>query len=110
EFFESSTHNGDVRLSQQRETHILYGDKNGGGHLYGVGKACKSEFPEEWDKEKIIESVKLVAANDNLDWSQEKNGYHVAETNIDGTIVRVVLDREKDDIVTAYPLNVQRNP
>lgn len=78
--------------------------------MHGTGKACKSEFPEDWDEEKIISSVKLVAANDNLKWTQEKNGYFVAQANQDGVVVRVVLDREKDDIITAYPLNVQRNP
>ena len=32
-------------INVERQTHILYGDASGGGHLYGVGRPCKSEFP-----------------------------------------------------------------
>lgn len=99
-----------VNISAKRETHILYGDNKGGGHLHGVGKPCKSEFPKEWDKGDILTNIKTVAANDNLNWKQQRNGYYVAEDTIDGLRVRVVLDQEKDDVITAYPVNVSRNP
>ena len=89
--------------------HILYGDKNGGGHKYGANKPCKSEFPQDWDDVRIIKTIDKIAANDNLDWEQQDNGYYVAET-MEGTLkIRVVLDRERDDVITAYPLNVRRN-
>ena len=50
-------------LTVQAEKHILYGDDRGGGHLHGTGKACKSEFPAEWEQEEVITHVKKVAAN-----------------------------------------------
>lgn len=97
------------RLSQQRSRHILYGDHTGGGHLYGVNALCKSEFPMDWSAEEIIAAVKTLAANDNMRWSRAKNGYYTAEHWVRGVQIRVVLDREKDDIITAYPVNRPRN-
>ena len=97
-------------LTAQAEQHMLHGDRRGGGHLYGTGKACKSEFPADWDAGEVIAQVKNIAANDNLDWELQENGYHVAEQTVEGTRVRVVLDRDRTGIVTAYPTNVRRNP
>ena len=97
-------------LSEQAEQHLLYGDKRGGGHLHGVGKACKSEFPQDWGKDEVIAHVKKVAANDNLGWKKQNNGYYVAEEMVEGTRVRVVLNQTRTKIVTAYPTNVERNP
>lgn len=97
-------------LTPQAQQHLLYGDKRGGGHLHGVGKECKSEFPAHWDKEEVITRVKTVAANDNLNWKQQDNGYYVAEQNVEGIRVRVVLNGDRTKIITAYPTNVPRNP
>lgn len=97
-------------ISPERRTHILYGDATGGGHLYGQGKPCKSEFPQHWSEETIIKEVELIAANDNLNWEQQRNGYHVTEQQIGTIKVRVVKDREAKNVITAYPTNVQRNP
>lgn len=100
----------DVSLSEARAVHILYGDESGGGHLYGTGTPCKSEFPADWNEDKIIQTTKHIAANDNLNWRQEHNGYFVTENMIDGVNVRVVLDPQRSNIITAYPTNVPRNP
>lgn len=96
-------------ISKQAEAHILHGDKAGGGHLHGTGKPCKTEFPANWDADDIIANVRKVAANDNLPWKQQKNGYHVAAQTIDDVRVRVVLDEDKDGVVTAYPLDGKMN-
>ena len=100
----------DIELSAQRREHILFGDETGGGHKHGVGKPCKSEFPETWDNEKIIETTKRIASNDNARWRQEDNGYFVTEQIQDDVKVRVVLDGQKRNIITSYPINVPRNP
>lgn len=55
-----------VILDESRVQHILYGDMRGGGHKFGVGKPCKSEFPQGWDDDKIIDVTRKIAANDNL--------------------------------------------
>lgn len=96
-------------ISKKAQTHILHGDNNGGGHLHGTGKPCKTEFPKQWDEAEIISNVRAVAANDNLDWKRQKNGYYVATDKVDDVKVRVVLDKERDGVVTAYPINVESN-
>lgn len=98
-----------VRLSEQRRVHILYGDNRGGGHLAGTGKACKSEFPDDWDAAEVIDHVRQVAANDNLNWKHETNGYYTAEQTVEDVRIKVVLAGNKRDIVTAYPVNAERN-
>lgn len=97
-------------LTSQRQQHLLYGDRSGGGHLYGTGKPCKSEFPRDWDAEKIVHTVTTAAANDNLRWQQQDNGYYVADTQSGNLSIRIVLNENKREIVTAYPTNVPRNP
>lgn len=97
-------------LTTQAENHMLYGDNRGGGHLHGTGKDCKSEFPAAWDADEVITHVKQVAANDNLHWEKQQNGYHVAEQMVENIRVRVVLNQDRTKIVTAYPTNVKRNP
>lgn len=97
-------------ISPQRRDHILYGDATGGGHKFGAGKPCKSEFPEHWDEQTIVKEVGLIASNDNLDWEQQRNGYYVAEQKVGTVKVRVVKDRENKQVITAYPTNMPRNP
>ena len=97
-------------ISPQRRTHILYGDATGGGHKFGVGAPCKSEFPKHWDDDTIIQKVELIAANDNLNWEQQRNGYHVAEQKVGTVNVRVVKGRKNEQVITAYPTNTGRNP
>src|SRR5690242_1619196 len=47
----------DINVSAERTTHILDGDKTGGGHRHGVGKPGKTEFPASWGDEKIMGHV-----------------------------------------------------
>lgn len=99
-----------IIVSEKAAVHILYGDKDGGGHMYGVGKPCNSEFPEDWDAKKVIDVIRSIAANDRLDWQQESNGYYVAEGYEKYVRVRVVLGPEKKRVITGYPVNLRRNP
>lgn len=98
------------RISPERRTHILYGDATGGGHKFGTGAPCKSEFPKHWDDNTIIKEVELIAANDNLNWEEQRNGYYVTEQNVGTVKVRVVKARNGNDVITAYPTNTKRNP
>lgn len=100
---------GPVTISEQSKAHILHGDKTGGGHQFGAGRPCKSEFPKEWSGDDIIANIEQVASNDNLPWRKQKNGYYTAEDTVEGVRVRVVLNGRRDDVVTAYPVNVKRN-
>lgn len=97
-------------LTQEAQQHILYGDGDSGGHRHSIGTPCKTEFPAYWDESKIFDIVQNIAANDNLDWRRESNGYDVAEQRYEGVEVRVVIDSQRNEIVTAYPTNLPRNP
>lgn len=99
-----------ILLSNQRIQHILYGDETGGGHKHGVNKPCKSEFPADWNDRKIIEIVNKIAANDNMNWKRQENGYSVTETSVENLRIRVVVNMDKPEVITAYPVNVPRNP
>lgn len=107
---ENIPHPAAVELTQSRIEHILYGNETGGGHLYGTGIPCKSEFPQDWDSGDIIRTVEKIAANDNLKWRRELNGYYAAEEKVDGIKVRVILSEDKTRVITGYPINVKRNP
>jgi hypothetical protein len=103
------THHVNI-ISPKSRVHILYGDRTGGGHMFGQNKPCKSEFPKGWDEARILNTIGQIAANDNINWRREGNGYYTGQQNVDGVKVRVVLNRERDDVITAYPVNGRRNP
>ncbi len=50
-----------VHVAPERAKHILDGDRWGGGHRHGTGRPGKTEFPADWDDEKIIGHVLGVA-------------------------------------------------
>lgn len=100
----------DPVVTAMRRNHILHGDRSGGGHLYGTGKPCKSEFPANWNAQKIIGTVEQAAANDNIPWKRQDNGYYVADIMSENLRIRIVLNQTRDEVVTAYPVNVPRNP
>ena len=50
-----------VRVPPERVTHILDGDRWGGGHRHGTRRPGKTEFPASWDDEKIIGHILDVA-------------------------------------------------
>lgn len=103
-------HDEPVTVSEDRREHILRGDHTGGGHQFGSGKPCKSEFPKAWSSDEIIDTVEKIAANDNLPWRKQRNGYYTTEEMVEGVKVRVVLNGRRDGVITAYPTNLERNP
>jgi Bacterial EndoU nuclease len=50
-----------LRLPPERAAHILDGDRWGGGHRHGTGRPGKTEFPADWDDERIIRQIVDVA-------------------------------------------------
>ena len=64
----------DIHATPERTTHILDGDKTGGGggHRHGVGKPGKTEFPASWDDKKVMDNVVDVARRpDRCSYSAE---------------------------------------
>ena len=58
-------------LSRQSQDHILHGDPvhKRGGHQYGSGIGGKTEFPKDWDGQRIITEIGRVMADP--DWTLE---------------------------------------
>jgi hypothetical protein len=44
-----------LTLLPERISHILDGDRWGGGHRHGTGRPGKTEFPAGWDDKRIID-------------------------------------------------------
>jgi hypothetical protein len=86
-----------IRVSPERNTHILDGDgtEGGGGHRHGVGKPGKTEFPAAWDDKKIIGALLDVARRpDQPPKHQEWNDRWVARGTRDDVEVAVVIARD----------------
>jgi hypothetical protein len=93
----------DVRLTPERRAHILDGDETGGGHRHGTGEPGKTEFPAEWDDDRIVDAVLTVArtpdeAPERQDWNER---WSVTGTRDGVELVAIV---ESDGRVwTAWP-------
>jgi hypothetical protein len=79
----------------------LIGDLTGGGHKYGAGRG-KSEFPQSWSDDDIIDAIESVANDPNADinpayWFRSmKSGIRR------GLKVSVIISRY-GEILTGYP-------
>jgi hypothetical protein len=102
-------------LSPSREQHILHGDlddETSGGHMHGTGRTGKSEFPEGWDEDRIVDTVRDVAQNpDSAPLPRKGGGWEISGQR-DGVDITVVVNKD-GSIWTAYPtggIGVTKNP
>jgi Bacterial EndoU nuclease len=95
----------EITLPQDRRVHILYGDgpgKPGGGHRHGTGRPGKTEFPAEWDDNKIVSTVEDVAREpDRVGWQSFNSRWRVTGQREGVEITGVV--RPDGRIWTAWP-------
>jgi hypothetical protein len=98
----------DITTNPDDREHILDGDDAGGGHRPGTGKSGKSEFPSDWDDDKIVKEIEDVARNPDHP-PEQQGGRWVATGERDGVEIRVVI-RGDGSIRTGYPTNQPRNP
>lgn len=100
------------KVSPKRRGHILDGDKTGGGHRHGTGKPNKSEFPRDWDDDKVIDAIEDVANDPNAIRKQLPGGREIVNGTRDGVDIKVVIESPQrgGGVVTGYPTNTPRNP
>lgn len=95
----------EITLPQDRRVHILDGDgpgKPGGGHRYGTGRPGKTEFPADWDDNKIVSAIEDVArAPDRVTWQDFNSRWRVTGQREGVEITGVV--RPDGRIWTAWP-------
>jgi len=103
---------GAIHLTSQQATHILTGDRSGGGHAPGTGLPGKTEFPQGWTGAAITAAALSVARDpQTLQRSRVTDRWEATGVR-DGVRIRVVV-RDDGFIVTAIPLDGQgvvRNP
>jgi hypothetical protein len=94
--------------------HVCYGDPDDeekGRHLYGTGRPEKTEFPPDWDDEKVAEALTAVAGHPT-EVDERVNGNWYATGTHDGVRVTAVVRRD-GSIAAGWPDSgpgVHRNP
>ncbi|HKQ41195.1 MAG TPA: EndoU domain-containing protein, partial [Pseudonocardia sp.] len=99
-------------LVPQQSTHILRGDRSGGGHAPGAGVPGKTEFPRGWTDEAIVAAALSVARSPETVERSRVAGRWEAVGVRAGVRIRVVVAND-GFLVTAVPLGgpgVVRNP
>ncbi len=104
----------DVHLPDIANQHIINGDGGRqGGHLAGTGFSKKTEFPKDWDGDKILDAAYQVTqqgppvkgpfptkdADGNVRWAYNYEG------QVDGVTVRTTVFGDNGEIRTAFPPN-----
>ncbi len=96
--------------SSKKTNHILNGDSTGGGHLAGTGKAGKSEFPQNWTPDDVMNNASDIATMPKPSGGRviQADGRFRSTHNVNG-VDQVVVD-DGADLVTSFPRNLPRNP
>ncbi len=100
------------------DRHILTGERHGkGGHRARTGFPGKTEFPDAWSDQRILDAVDTAAQNPVEKWGRKD--FFNGNTNFnyvghaDGLRITVVVDRDAR-VVSAFPEKgqggVYRNP
>lgn len=91
-----------ISLPDDRRAHILGGDATGGGHRHGTGHAGKTEFPERWDDNAVIEHV-LRTAREPERAIMQRNGSWRTRRVTDNVTVETIV-KPDGRVWTSYPL------
>ena len=110
---ENRPHPESIHVSPERASHVLDGDRWGGGHRHGTGRPEKTEFPAHWDDKRIIERIMDVARFPDAQPVLQANNRWRAEGERDGVAMTVIV-RPDGRIWSAWPEEgspgVTRNP
>jgi Bacterial EndoU nuclease len=102
-----------LRLPPERTAHILDGDRWGGGHRHGTGRPEKTEFPADWDDQRIIGQIVDVARFPDARPVLQANHRWRVRGERDGVTITLVVHPD-GRIWTAWPEEgspgVIRNP
>jgi RHS repeat-associated protein len=94
--------------SPERTTHILYGDATGGGHLW-PGLPGKTPFPSDWSAMQVMHAISEVVTSPFSTWTPQGARFLITG-EFSGVDIRVIYDPRTDEIITAHPTNLPRNP
>jgi hypothetical protein len=88
-------------VSQARRRHILDGDRSGGGHRFGAGQG-KSEFPQNWSDQDIIDAIEDVA-NDPSSTTMRARGGGIMLIGVRNSVSITTVVGTTNEILTGYP-------
>jgi hypothetical protein len=94
--------------------HVCHGDENNdlkGGHLAGTGRPGKTEFPTEWDDERVRAALTAVAAAPEKIKRLRHNKF--AATGVHRGVEVTVVVRSNGSIEAGWPVGgpgVRKNP
>jgi hypothetical protein len=97
-----------IDLTNGRSGHIL------ANHRAGAGKAGKTEFPSNWDDQRIIHQVSDISTDQTLIRQVDSRGTPYVSGTRDGLDITVTFFPDSHpragQISSAYPTNVPANP
>lgn len=97
-----------IEITAQNRRHILDGEPDkvtAGGHRSGVGRPGKTEFPPDWDDDRIIAAVRATVEEHH--WTLRAGDATLRRLEVDGVIVEVAsYPKNGEEIMRhAYPVN-----
>lgn len=102
-------------LSWSDRRHLLYGDEDdeeSGGHMSGVGRPGKTEFPPSWDEGDCTDGVIGVAREPERAVKRPTDGTWIVEGTHRNVVIRAFV-RQEGTISAGHPISgpgVRRNP
>jgi len=91
-----------LSVSASAGTHILAGDERGGGHRYGANRG-KSEFPQSWSDDDIINAIEYLANDPASIREQGRRGRTILIGMRKSVSLTVVINSETGFIMTGFP-------
>ena len=93
-----------VSIPEDRARHILDGEGRRGGHRFGTGTPGKTEFPETWSDDDILDAIKEVAGTGTVDRPAHREGDLVIVGEVNGVTIKAVV-QPNGEIRTGYPVS-----
>ena len=93
-----------ISIPEDRARHILDGEGRSGGHRFGTGTPGKTEFPESWSDDDILDAIREVAGNGTVDRPAHRPGDLVIVGEVDGVTIKVIV-RPNGEVRTGYPVS-----
>lgn len=100
-----------VKVDEAAKIHILDWESwNRWWHRYWTGRTGKTEFPENWNDDKVINNIEDIISDKNSKIVIEEWGILQVFWTREGIDIKIVVDPKTERVITAFPLNTPRNP
>ena len=87
-----------------RARHILDGEGRIGGHRFGKGTPCKTEFPQTWSDDDIVDAIKQIAGTGEVIGPAYREGDLLITGEVERVLIEVVVT-PNGEVRTGYPVS-----